>query len=316
MKQKKSFFSLGRFIQLIGLGFLLSGIFFLWAAPQEIYTYYAFIPGGKFHFEGFGFGSFMFAYITVLVLGYYALAVICIPLGYGHLTLKLWAQKMTLTLLWDWIILGLPLSLIGFLMLLASKSLPQNSIPVLIASFLLIYPILPLGLIWFYRSKRVQQVFIHRTDYDAWFEQTPQLVLIVGSLLIFFIIVIQFPLFLNGIFPVFGKFVVGSQGVMIISLVTIVLIFLSWGTLRSKLWAWWGSIILQSILIISTALTFPKYTLKNMIALMKFAPKELDMLKNIPVQSYQLLIFFITPLFVTLIILIISKSHYIRESSH
>jgi hypothetical protein len=55
MKQKKSFFSLGRFIQLIGLGFLLSGIFFLWAAPQEIYTFYAFIPGGKFHFEGFGF---------------------------------------------------------------------------------------------------------------------------------------------------------------------------------------------------------------------------------------------------------------------
>jgi hypothetical protein len=67
---------------------------------------------------------------------------------------------------------------------------------------------------------------------------------------------------------------------------------------------------------ISTALTFPKYTLKNMIALMKFAPKELDMLKNIPVHSYQLLIFFITPLIVTIIILIIFEIHITSGNHH
>lgn len=67
MTKGKSFFSIRKLLQLIGIGFIFFGLFFLWAGLLKIYTYYAFIPGGKFHFEGFGVGSFMFAYITVLV---------------------------------------------------------------------------------------------------------------------------------------------------------------------------------------------------------------------------------------------------------
>ncbi|MBN1536267.1 MAG: hypothetical protein JW908_06010 [Anaerolineales bacterium] len=315
MKQIKPWFTLHRLIQLFGVGFLLSGVFFLWAAPQEIYTFYAFIPGGKFHFDGFGFGSFMFAYITVLVLAYYTLALICIPLGYGHLTLKKWAHKITLTLLWDWIIIGLPLSIIGFLMLLASKSLPQSSIPVLIVLFLLIYPVLPLSLIGFYRRQSVQHVFIQQRNSNSWFDQIPKTILVLGSLLIFFTIVLQFPLLFNGIFPVFGKFIFGSPGVNLIALVTILLIFLSWGILNRKRWSWWGSMIVFPLLIISVLITFLYYDLKDIIAMMNFAPLELELMQNIPVQSYQLLIFFCAPLLLTFIILVVSKPLFTGKPS-
>ena len=42
--------------------------------------------------EGFGFGSFLFANIAVQVGGYYVIAMLLIPLGYGHVRVRRWAR--------------------------------------------------------------------------------------------------------------------------------------------------------------------------------------------------------------------------------
>ena len=107
--------------------------------PLEMYCFYLFSEGGRFHYEGFGFGSFMFANIAAQIVGYYLIALVAIPLGYGHVkrlrwarTLSLtngassrvriqegyghvkrlrWARTLSLTLLGFWLVAGIPLFL-------------------------------------------------------------------------------------------------------------------------------------------------------------------------------------------------------------
>jgi hypothetical protein len=66
----------------------LGGIASAFNAPFEIHVYSAFSEGGKFAYEGFGFGSFMFAYITLQIIAYYIIAAIVIPLGIGLIMLR------------------------------------------------------------------------------------------------------------------------------------------------------------------------------------------------------------------------------------
>ena len=79
---------LSQWIQLLGIFVLLTGVAAAFISPLEIYMLYLFSEGGKFHYKGFGFGSFMFGNIAVQVIRYYAIAFICIPLGYRHLRLQ------------------------------------------------------------------------------------------------------------------------------------------------------------------------------------------------------------------------------------
>ncbi len=104
-------------IRFVGIVLLLIGVVSALVGPAETYVFHMFEEGGRFHYEGFGFGSLMFANIVIQIAGYYIIAALCIPLGYGHLKLRWWARTAMTTLLVDWLIVGLPLSLIALMML-------------------------------------------------------------------------------------------------------------------------------------------------------------------------------------------------------
>ena len=310
MRENRKYRGWDKIIQLIGGGLILVGIFAAMVGPLEVYTYYLFSSGGKFHYAGFEFGSFMFANITIQVAGYYAIALVCIPLGYGHLKLHRWSRKIALTILWDWLVLGLPLSVILFLMLLTSKDLPPGSLPLLGLAFVVIYPVLPGLLIKFYRSANVRHAFQHKDGDEGWFEQTPQAVLVLGSLMIFFIGALHIPLLFNGIFPVFGIFSFGLEGVLLIDLSVFLLIVLTWGVLGKRRWAWWGSVAYFVLMILSTTITFLKIHPKDILAQMKFAQFEQNILKNVPVQGINFVVLIVLPLVITLVILITSRKYF------
>ena len=85
----------------IGIPLLSVGIVAAFMGPIEMYCFYLFSEGGRFHYEGFGFGSFMFGNIASQIIGYYLIAFVCIPLGYGHLKKRRWARTLALTALWS-----------------------------------------------------------------------------------------------------------------------------------------------------------------------------------------------------------------------
>jgi len=172
----------------IGILLLLIGIPTAFLGPLEMYCFYLFSAGGRFHYEGFGFGSFMFGNIAAQILGYYLIAALFIPLGYGHLKVRRWARPLSLTLLWTWLVVGIPLALTFFFILLASKELSFPA--VLISAFLSAasYLIVPGLLIRFYRSQDVRLTFEAKDPTSYWIEKRPIPVLVLTALHLFYII--------------------------------------------------------------------------------------------------------------------------------
>ena len=112
-----------RILVLIGILLLAAGIVIGFFGPLEMYCFYLFSEGGRFHYEGFGFGSFLFGNIAAQIIGYYLIGIVGVGLGYGHLAMRRWARKLTLTLLWFWVIFGIPLTLVFLFVLFSSKEL-------------------------------------------------------------------------------------------------------------------------------------------------------------------------------------------------
>ena len=146
-------------LALIGILLLLVGIPVGFLGPIEAYTFYLFSEGGRFAYPGFGFGSFMFGNIASQIIGYYSIAILLIPLGYGHLKTRRWARTLSLALLWVWLVVGAPLALLFLVILGASKDI---TMAVAIATMVLLalsYLVLPAAMIHFYRSRNVRLTF-------------------------------------------------------------------------------------------------------------------------------------------------------------
>jgi hypothetical protein len=309
MGENHDFHDLSKWIKILGYLFFLIGVAAVVIAPLEIYTFYLFSEGGKFHYEGFGFGSFMFGNIAIQIFGYYAIALICIPLGYGHLRLQQWSRKVTLTLLWDWIIFGFPLSIILFLMLVTSKDLPQSALPFLVIGFFLMYPIMPILFIKMYRHRNLRLSFQEETK--NWINQSSEHTLILVSLVIVIILALHVPFLFNGIFPLFGRFAFELQGFLLLDLSILFLVCIVWGIVRLKKWAWWGSLIYLLLMMISATMTFLSVDPATILEDIKFPAFELEILQNVPIQGYHFALMLGLPLLATIIFQIASRKHYV-----
>jgi hypothetical protein len=300
----------------IGILLLLIGIAAAFFGPIEIYCFYLFSEGGPFHYEGFGFGSFMFGNLATQIIGYYCIALLAIPLGYGHLKVRRWARTLALTLLWSWLVVGVPLAIIFFMILVTAKEL--SLLAVLIAVILLgfSYPILPVLLIRFYQSNDVRRTFEARDRNAYWTERFPIANLVLSFLYLFYAVVLHLPIFFNGLFPLFGMFLIGLKGIVSLTISILVLPLLIWGTLRQRLWAWWGALLYFGLLICSTMLTFAAASFADILNRMRFPPTEMEILQGIPLQGVHLAAFLGLPLLLTLIAIAVSKRHFGGSARH
>ena len=157
----------GTLILLVGIGSLVLG-------PVEMVCFTWFEAGGRFAYDGFGFGSFMFGNIAMQILGYYLIAAVLIPLGYGHLTLRRWVPSVTLALVWCWVVFGVPLLIVLLFILLATKELSVGAGTAAAFLAVLSYAALPGLLIRLYRSRRAQAAFgipgPHPDVFSRWVE--------------------------------------------------------------------------------------------------------------------------------------------------
>ncbi|MGI6777072.1 MAG: hypothetical protein ACOX7R_03290 [Acetivibrionales bacterium] len=298
------------------LGWILSlaGIGIAFLAPLEIYCFYLFSYGGRFYYEGFGFGSFMFANIASQVIGYYLIAFILLTLGYGHLKIRKWVVKLSVSLLYFWLIVGIPLIITASFILTGTKEISIPIALIILAVSILSYAVFPPLLIHFYKKRSIVYSFEKNDTKSCWIENLPISVLTISWFIIFYIIVLHILILFNGIFPVFGTFFYGLKGIVLLDITILCLSFLVWGLLRLKLWAWWGTVFALGILTISTITTFVNTSYSTILDNMKFPSKEILFLGNIPVQGYHFAIIAGIPLLVTWILTIMLKKHFLQVS--
>ena len=299
----------------IGVLLLLVGIGAAFLGPAEMYCFYLFSEGGRFHYEGFGFGSFMFGNIACQIVGYYLIAALFIPLGYGHLKVRRWARTLSLTLLWFWLVVGVPLIIVFFFILAGSKELSLAAALIAVVFLGLSYLVFPGLLIRFYRSRNVKLTFETKDAKSYWIENLPIPILVLCSLYLFYIVVLHMLILFNGMFPVFGVFLFGFQGILLLDISIACLVCLIWGTLRLRMWAWWGSVVYLSLITFSMIQTLFQSSYSTILSGLEFPPREMEFLGGLPVQGYHFAALVGIPLLITLGLIIYSKRYFKAEYS-
>jgi multisubunit Na+/H+ antiporter MnhE subunit len=294
----------------IGVLLLLIGIPTGFLGPIEMYCFYLFSAGGRFHYEGFRFGSFMFGNIAAQVIGYYLIAAVLIPLGYGHLKMRRWTRTLALALLWAWLVVGAPLTIVVLFVLLASKDLSLLAAILAMLGLALGYLVVPGVLIRFYQSRNVRLTFEARDPNSYWTESLPMPILVLGSLELFYAVVLHVPILFNGIFPLFGRFSSGLQGIYLLALSIACLICLAWGTLVQRAWAWWGSLIYFGLMACSSILTLATSRYADILSNLNFPPREMEILDGLPFQGFHFAALIGVPLLLTLGLIFLSKRHF------
>lgn len=285
----------------MGVGFL---------GPIEISTFYLFSEGGRFHYAGFGFGSFMFANIASQIIGYYLIATVFIVLGYGHLKMLRWIRKLTVALLWFWLVIGAPMIVVVFFILAGSKELSLAAGISALVLLALSYFVFPVLLTRFYQGQNVCRTFENKDGRDYWIEGLPMPILVLSCLFLFYILMLHILILFNGIFPVFGVFRFGLQGIVWLDVSIGCLIVLTGGTLRQQAWSWWASVFLLGLFTFSTIYTFAKTSYPDLLTGLAFPVRELEILGGIPAQGYHFSILVGIPLLITLAIAIRAKRYF------
>jgi len=295
---------------LFGAILLLVGVAMAFTGPLEMYCFYLFSEGGRFHYEGFGFGSFMFANIAAQIVGYYLIAIVAVPLGYGHVKRLRWARTVSLTLLGFWLVAGIPLLVAFLFVLVTSKGLSLFTAMITIVVLALSYAVVPGLLIRFYRSRNVRLTFEARDPDSHWIEKVPLPVLVVSAIFVFTIAVLHVLILFNGVFPLFHVLLFDLTGIALIGLSIIVLVGLIWGLVRLKGWAWWGALLYWGFLSSSSIAALSRSTLADILSQMRFAPLEMEALGGIPLHGAHLAALAGIPLLVTLGLIAYSRRYF------
>ena len=293
-----------------GVILLLVGVLMAFTGPLEMYCFYLFSEGGRFEYEGFGFGTFMFAYIAAQIVGYYLIAMVAIPLGYGHIKRLRWARRLSLTLLGFWLVAGIPLMVAFMFVLVASKDVTVPTVLIALITLALSYAVVPVLLIRFYRSRGVRLTFETKDPGLTWVENVPLPVLVVCAVFGLTIAVLHVLILFNGVFPLFHVLIFELQGTMLIALSILILVGLIWGLLRLRRWAWWGALVYWGFLTFSSITAPSRMTFPDILSHMKFAPLEMEALDGIPLHGAHLAVLAGIPLLVTLGLIVYSRRYF------
>ncbi len=310
------------FLKTIGAILILVGIVAAYYGPLEIFVFYLFSEGGRFHYAGFGIGSFWFAALVVQNIGYYIIAALLIPVGIGHVKLRRWA--LTLTQLYTWFWLGAGILFISNSIVLipsAFRFYPNRDVLVVrlviigVSSFIFLV-LLPVLALWFYRSDRVRLVFEEHDSNRYWTEKFPLPLVALLLLFVIIIMVMHIAIFFQSMFPIFGRIMLGRQSVYIVSLCILIMGILIYGTVRLKTWAWWSSLAFVSLLTISSVMSFARHSFYDIIIMMKLPAYEMELLDKLEfLHDYHLVGLVAIPLLITLGLVIYSKRYYEKSDN-
>jgi hypothetical protein len=297
----------------LGLVLLLAGIGCAFIGPVELHVFYLFSEGGRFYYEGFRFGSFMFGNIALQVAGYYLVAAVLIPLGYGHVALRRWVRPVALALLWTWLLLGVPLLIVLFFMTVSVKAFSTAGGVAFVVLLAASYFLLPWLGIRFYQGRNVRGTLEARDPAAGALEARPVAILVICLLDLFFLIALHVPLLYRGLFPMFGSLWGGLEGTYLTAAAVLVLGALLWGTWQQRAWAWWGSATFYGLLAASWLVTFAQISYTELLAWLQFAPTEKEALAGIPLQGYEIGLFAGLPMLACLAVILASRRHFARR---
>lgn len=198
---------------------------------------------------------------------YAAMAAIFLTLGIGSIRTRIWAQALTLSISWVWLITGVATMLLTWIALpglwldLAASAGLEGGAAQMVAlavNLLLssIYILLPGAFVLFYRSPDVIATCRARDPRPGWAGRCPQrLLALAAAYALGGISLIAVPAY-NFVFPLFGLLLTGAAGAVCWAAVLVLSGVLAFGTCRGEPWAWWTAIAASIAAAVSSVASF------------------------------------------------------------
>lgn len=274
----------------IGAVNILIGLFCLLCALGELPAFKLFSEG-SFAYEGFGFGSFMFAFLVFWIYFYLVCAIIFTLLGVGFIRHDWWAWKVMRVLLALWTGIGLTFLIntgLLFTDLFNNYSSIRDKIPqshsndtiIIFLLIAIIFFVVPGIYLLVLRNRKLINALKTDGFVNDWLARYPSgiigLVLIYISIALF----LSFLFFYKSIFPFMGVLLKGTPGALAIIVTISILVFVIINTLKLKPWSWWLSVIFFSLTTASAIYTLSLYTFFDIYKFIGFPKKEMEILEG------------------------------------
>ncbi len=226
------------------------------------------------------------------IVFYLSLAVMFIWLGIGLVLARRWAWTLTVVLSWMWLILGV-VTIVMFMFfmgpMMSASIAKQAKMPpeammamqIISGSFLAcFYIILPAVFLVFCHHESVRATCQRRDPKIRWTDRCPMPVLALSILLALSVVSMASLVAYGPVMPLFGVFLSGAAGAVVILMIALVLAYLAWGTYRLRMAAWWGTLLLWIAGIVNGVLTFTRTDLLEMYEKAGMPADQLEMLRK------------------------------------
>jgi len=223
---------------------------------------------------------------------YFALAVAFIWLGIGLALARRWAWTLTVVLAWMWLIMGV----VGFVTVVffmdsktwasiaqQGKMPPEGMMAMRITVGVVmacIYILLPGVFLVLCHHESVRATCQRRDPKIRWTDRCPMPVLALSIILGLSVVSMSSLVAYGCVMPLFGVFISGAVGAVVILLIALVLAYLAWGTYRLKLAAWWGTLLLWIVGGLNAVVTFSRIDLMEMYEKMGMPADQLEIMRK------------------------------------
>jgi hypothetical protein len=239
------------------------------------------------------------------IVMYVLVGVGLIWLGIGLALARRWAWTLTVVFSWLWLMVGVG----AFAMLLvmmkpmvrASLEQQQGKVPPEAAMAMPIfsgacagcaYILLPAIFLGFCHNEAVRATCLRRDPKVRWTDRCPMPVLALSVVFAFGMVSMLSILAYGPVMPLFGFVLSGVPAILAVVLIELVLAYLAWGTYRSQMAAWWGSMVFGIAGAVNMVVTFWRGDLMALYEKMNMPAEQLDMMRKmdiVPVMSQALL---------------------------
>ena len=225
------------------------------------------------------------------LLFYVLLAVWFIWMGIGSIQTRRWARALLLVTSWLWLITGIT-GLLFMLLLLPdlfdqmgkNAQMPPEMAMVMkyvtIGYMGIFYVVIPGALVLFYGSKHVKATCEQRDPRIRWTDKCPLPVLALSLIFGFWAASVLLMGFYGWAIPFFGSILSGMAGAGVALLGMLLLGYVSWGTYRLTIKAWWCAVLLVVAWGISAGITFSRVSLMEFYERMNFPAQQLELMEQ------------------------------------
>jgi len=232
---------------------------------------------------------------------YAILAVAFMWLGIGSIRARRWVRPIVLVLSWLWLAVGVVAIVFVVFMgpavyeeMAATGALPAEAVVVVRLVVVLVltclYILLPGTLVLFYRSDNVRATLEARDRRIRWTDTCPSHII---SLCVLYVLTAYFVLLTpvyGLVVPVFGTVLSGVPAALVLLVSLILCGYLTWGTLKRDVAAWWVSVVAATVATASFSWTLLSVGLAELYSRMQLPDEQLLLMRHYGLESQTLML--------------------------